>query len=99
MRGMQLGAIAVGAALVLSACGSSGGSGSGSSAAPAGGGSSSSSAKSSVKVGMAYDVGGRGDKSFNDLAAAGLDKAKSTLGVTTRELAATQNETEAAKES
>src|ERR1700712_470419 len=99
MRGMQLGALAVGAALVLSACGSSGGGGS--SSAPAGGASSPSSAatKSKVKVGMAYDVGGRGDKSFNDLAAAGLDKAKTTLGVTTRELAATQNETEAAKES
>ncbi len=39
---------------------------------------------------MAYDVGGRGDKSFNDLAAAGLDKAKTTLGVQTKELAATR---------
>jgi basic membrane protein A len=29
-----------------------------------------------VKVGLAYDVGGRGDQSFNDSAAAGLDKAK-----------------------
>ncbi len=99
---MQLGAVAVGAALVLAACGSSGG-GSGSSgsgdASAGGGGSSSSTAKSSAKVGMAYDVGGRGDKSFNDLAAAGLDKAKSTLGVKTKELAATPNETEAAKES
>ncbi|WP_375497162.1 BMP family protein [uncultured Jatrophihabitans sp.] len=102
MRGMQLGAIAVGAALMLSACGSSGGSSS-SSGASAGGtspsGSSSATTKTDVKVGMAYDVGGRGDKSFNDLAAAGLDKAKTTLGVSTKELAATQNETEAAKES
>ncbi len=48
---------------------------------------------------MAYDVGGRGDHSFNDLAAAGLDKAKSSLGVETKELAATQNESEQAKES
>ena len=30
---------------------------------------------------MAYDIGGRGDKSFNDSAAAGLDKAKADLGV------------------
>jgi basic membrane protein A and related proteins len=52
-----------------------------------------------VKVGMAYDVGGRGDKSFNDLAAAGLDKAKTTLGVQTKELAAAQGESEQAKES
>ncbi|MGH2453387.1 MAG: BMP family lipoprotein [bacterium] len=28
------------------------------------------------KVGLVYDVGGRGDLSFNDMAAAGLDKAK-----------------------
>lgn len=47
---------------------------------------------------MAYDVGGRGDKSFNDLAAAGLDKAKADLGVQVKELAATNGETEAAKE-
>ena len=48
---------------------------------------------------MAYDVGGRGDKSFNDLAAAGLDKAKSSLGVQTKELAAVNGESEQAKES
>lgn len=29
-----------------------------------------------LKVGVAYDIGGRGDKSFNDASAAGLDKAK-----------------------
>ena len=32
---------------------------------------------SDVKVGLAYDIGGRGDQSFNDSAAAGLDKAVS----------------------
>ncbi len=47
---------------------------------------------------MAYDVGGRGDKSFNDLAAAGLDKAKTDLGVQIKELAATTGESEQAKE-
>ncbi|WP_375480077.1 BMP family protein [uncultured Jatrophihabitans sp.] len=101
---MKLGALAVSAAFALAACGSSGGGGGSSSSAPAGGGSSSSSGGSSsssaasVKVGMAYDVGGRGDKSFNDLAAAGLDKAKTTLGVQTKELAATQGESEQSKE-
>ncbi len=35
----------------------------------------------SVKLGLAYDIGGRGDQSFNDLAAASLDKAKAA-GVT-----------------
>ena len=36
---------------------------------------------SALKVGLAYDIGGRGDASFNDAAAAGLDLAKSQLGV------------------
>ena len=103
LRGMKAGAVAVSAALLLAACGSSGSGGSsstGAGGAPAGGSSgSSSSGGSDVKVGMAYDVGGRGDHSFNDLAAAGLDKAKSTLGVQTKELAATQGESEQSKES
>jgi basic membrane protein A len=101
---MTLGALAVSASLALAACGSSGGGGGNTSPAggggstPAGGGGSTSSS-SITKVGMAYDVGGRGDKSFNDLAAAGLDKAKTSLGVQTKELAATQGESEQAKES
>jgi basic membrane protein A len=33
-------------------------------------------AASSLTVGVAYDIGGRGDKSFNDAAAAGLEKAQ-----------------------
>jgi basic membrane protein A len=94
--------LAVGAALALAACGSSGGGGG--STSPAGGGSTpagggSSKPASQVKVGMAYDIGGRGDKSFNDLAAAALDKAKSDLGVQVKELAATAGEAEQAKES
>ena len=32
-------------------------------------------AKKTVKVGLAYDIGGRGDKSFNDGAYAGADSA------------------------
>ena len=39
-----------------------------------------------VKVGMAYDIGGRGDKSFNDSAATGLDKAVTDYGIETQEL-------------
>jgi basic membrane protein A len=99
---MKYGALAVSASLALAACGSSGGGGGGSTAAggstPAGG-ASSKPASAITKVGMAYDVGGRGDKSFNDLAAAGLDKAKSSLGIQTKELAATNGESEQAKES
>jgi len=34
-----------------------------------------------VKVGIVYDIGGRGDKSFNDAAYAGLQRAISTLKV------------------
>jgi basic membrane protein A len=50
--------------------------------------------KATVKVGLAYDIGGRGDKSFNDAAAAGLEKAKTDLNVETKELSAGANETE-----
>jgi basic membrane protein A len=51
--------------------------------------SSSTTAKASAdgkKVGLVYDLGGRGDQSFNDAAGAGLDKAKKDLGVTAEEL-------------
>ena len=102
LRGLKLGVVAVAASMALAACGSSGGGG-GNSTGAGGGGSTpaggSSGGGKSVKVGMAYDVGGRGDKSFNDLAAAGLDKAKKDFGVSTKELAATQGESEQAKES
>jgi basic membrane protein A and related proteins len=54
---------------------------------------------SALKVGLAYDIGGRGDASFNDAAAAGLDKAKSELGVKDiKETTAAPNEADAAKE-
>lgn len=39
-----------------------------------------------VMVGMAYDIGGRGDKSFNDSAAAGLDRAVADFGIEAQEL-------------
>lgn len=54
---------------------------------------------SALKVGLAYDIGGRGDASFNDAAAAGLDRAKSELGFTqVKELTAGVNESEDAKQ-
>ncbi len=68
------------ASLSLMACGSndadSGTETAAQSAAPSG----------ELKVGLAYDVGGRGDRSFNDSAAAGLDKAKEELGAEGQEL-------------
>ena len=39
-------------------------------------------AESDVTVGVIYDITGRGDRSFNDAAGAGLDQAKADLGVT-----------------
>jgi basic membrane protein A and related proteins len=59
---------------------------------------SGNSGKSDVKVGMAYDIGGRGDQSFNDMAAAGLDKAKSEFGIKTSESEAAPDEADSAKE-
>jgi len=54
---------------------------------------------SALKVGLAYDIGGRGDASFNDSAAAGLDKAKADFGVAeVKELTAAPNEAEDAKQ-
>ncbi|MFC8271987.1 BMP family protein [Streptomyces sp. NPDC057271] len=58
----------------------------------------SASDSDTIKVGMAYDVGGRGDNSFNDSAARGLDKAKADLGVETKELTAKTGETPADRE-
>ena len=40
----------------------------------------------SNKIGMVFDVGGKGDKSFNDAAFAGLTKAGEELGVDVKEL-------------
>lgn len=59
---------------------------------------SASTDTAKIKVGMAYDIGGRGDQSFNDSAAAGLDKAAQEFGVDTQESAATAGEAESAKE-
>jgi basic membrane protein A len=90
-RVMKIVAVTSVAALALAACGSS-------SDNTSSGGSTSSSTKKALKVGLAYDIGGRGDQSFNDAAAAGLDKAKSELGVTAQEAEASTGEAESAKE-
>ncbi len=52
---------------------------------------------SKVKIGLAYDLGGRGDQSFNDAAAAGLDKAKKAGVGVAGELEATAGEPDSAK--
>jgi len=64
-------ALLLAGSMALAACASDEDSGSGS-----GGGSGSGSSDSgALKVGIAYDTGGRGDKSFNDSAYAGVEKA------------------------
>ena len=83
------------AAMMLTACSS--GAPAATSAAPSSAASTSAAAPS-IKVGMAYDVGGRGDQSFNDSAAAGLDKAAKEFGVEIKESAATNGEAASARE-
>ena len=90
VRGMKLAAVLLIGGLSLAACGGSSSGGSAKSSGATSGGSS-------LKVGLAYDIGGRGDKSFNDAAAAGLEKAESTLGISAsnvKELSARAGETD-----
>ena len=83
------------AALVLSGC------------ASGDGGDSEASGSDSVcdsaegdgpKIGVAYDVGGRGDQSFNDSAYTGLEKAVDELDATCEEAEAQADEDDAARE-
>ena len=111
----MLAAIALSGALALTGCAKDSGGGTSAAAgpckladkpAPAAGGSTSSTDSgpkvdaSALRVGLAYDIGGRGDASFNDAAAAGLDRSKTELGVKeARETTASANEPDDAKES
>jgi basic membrane protein A len=86
-------------ALGATACGDDSDSGSDDGGdSPSGGGDETTSATSDIKVGMAYDVGGRGDQSFNDSAAAGLDQAVEEFGVESQESEAEDGEAETARE-
>jgi basic membrane protein A len=84
-RGTRLAALACATVLSVAACGGDG--------ATTGGGT-----EQKLKVGLAYDIGGRGDQSFNDAAAVGLDKAKAELGIEGKEAEAALQEPESAKE-
>jgi basic membrane protein A len=88
---MKLAAVLTAGILTLAACGGD----SDSDADDNGGGDAP---KSDVKVGMAYDVGGRGDQSFNDSAAAGLDEAVDEFGIDSQESEAEDGEAETARE-
>jgi basic membrane protein A len=50
------------------------------------------------KIGLAYDIGGRGDHSFNDLAAAGVKKSIDELDATCEESEAAAEEPDSTKE-
>jgi basic membrane protein A len=62
------------------------------------GSSSTDSGGKDKGVGMAYDVGGRGDHSFNDSAARGMDKATKEFKLGEKEQTASQDETESDRE-
>ncbi|MET7387344.1 BMP family protein [Streptomyces sp. NPDC005529] len=61
-------------------------------------GSSSDSSKDAKGLAIAYDVGGKGDQSFNDAAFSGLEKAKKEFGYKTADIEPTDGETDADKE-
>ncbi len=96
------------AALVLAGCaggdtgGDSASSGSGSGDESAGGSASADVCATAdgdgPKIGLAYDVGGRGDQSFNDSAYAGLKQVVTDLDGTCTEAEAQNGEDEAARE-
>jgi basic membrane protein A and related proteins len=72
VRGARVGALVVAAALLAAACG-----GGKSSGGTSGGGGATSKAK---RVGVVFDIGGKGDKSFNDSADRGATEAKQKYG-------------------
>ncbi|MFE7837825.1 BMP family protein [Streptomyces sp. NPDC057474] len=81
------GAATASLALVLSACG-------GTSTEA----SSSADSKGDKGLAIAYDIGGKGDQSFNDAAYAGLEKAEEEFGYETQDIEPTEGETDADKE-
>ncbi|WP_031160843.1 BMP family lipoprotein [Streptosporangium roseum] len=73
-------------AMLMAAAACGGGSGdSGASSETQGAGSEAPKA-AGLKIGLAFDVGGRGDKSFNDSAYAGLERAQKELGAEIKDL-------------
>ncbi|MCD9198917.1 BMP family lipoprotein [Aeromicrobium wangtongii] len=95
----KLSAVAAVAAIALAGCGGSDSEG--------GSGKDKKAASDDVcktadgdgpKIGLAYDVGGRGDRSFNDSAYAGVEKAVADFDATCIEGEATDDEAESARE-
>ncbi|MER6349091.1 BMP family lipoprotein [Streptomyces sp. NPDC001595] len=61
-------------------------------------GGSGDGTKEDLGLAIAYDIGGKGDQSFNDAAYAGLTKAKDEFGYKTADIEPTEGETDADKE-
>ena len=74
-RIIKIASVLFAGALVLAACSSSED-------------TSSGGSEAEIKVGLAYDSGGRGDGTFNDAAAAGVDRAVAEYGVDVNEVEA-----------
>ncbi|WP_286252948.1 BMP family lipoprotein [Streptomyces graminofaciens] len=60
--------------------------------------SDSSATKKDLGLAIAYDIGGKGDQSFNDAAYSGLERAKKEFGYKTQDIEPTEGETDADKE-
>ncbi|MFZ2502496.1 MAG: BMP family ABC transporter substrate-binding protein [Nocardioides sp.] len=89
----KLAAVVAVASLALVGCGNDGGSKTEGSTDPAASNDACKDAKGDgPKVGLAYDVGGRGDQSFNDSAYEGIKKAIADLDATCTEAKAANGE-------
>jgi basic membrane protein A len=80
-------------ALALTGCGSDSGGGNGGTASQEANKCKSADGDG-PKVGLAYDIGGRGDQSFNDSAIKGMDKAIEEIGATCIEAKASPDESD-----
>ncbi|EGX57496.1 lipoprotein [Streptomyces zinciresistens K42] len=90
-RTAKLTRVAVGVASIALAATACGGTSSDSGSGNGGGGDKKGLA-------IAYDIGGKGDQSFNDAAYAGLQKAQKEFGYKTADIEPTEGETDADKE-
>ncbi len=78
---IKVAALITAAALGLAACSSTA-----STTTPSAAPSTGAPAGGAAKVGLAFDTGGRGDGTFNDLAIKGLERATKELGVSAKDL-------------
>ena len=83
---MKAAALLLAGSMALAACASDEPSSGTGGEAGASGSDAAEGGSKPLKIGLAYDTAGRGDKSFNDSAFAGADKAKEELGGDLREL-------------